>query len=69
MKILNILKLIIQAIAKFLHFTYASEITIAFIGVWINLFENRVIGLTLIAWAVTLFIINLQSRLKQSKTN
>jgi hypothetical protein len=69
MKIVNILKRIIQAIAKFLHFAYASEITIAAIGVWVNLFESKVIGLMLIAWAVVLFVVNSQSRLKQSKTN
>lgn len=58
--IYNYLIIIVKAIAKFLNYAYASEITIAAIGVWVNLFQNKVIGSLLIGWAVMLFIINFQ---------
>jgi hypothetical protein len=53
----------IKAIAKFLHFTYASEITIAVLAVLIGLFYSGLVGCILFIWGVGLFI----NQLKQNQ--
>ena len=53
----------IKAIAKFLKYSYASEITIAVLAVLIGLFYSGLIGCILFIWAVGLFI----NQLKQNQ--
>jgi hypothetical protein len=65
-KLLSYLSIAIKAIAQFLAFPYASEITIGVVAVVIFLFHLKFWGVALLVWGVLLFI-NQFNKNKQKK--
>ena len=48
--------IVVKAIAKFLHFAYAPEITIGVLAVLLGLFYSGLLGFLLFLWAIGLLI-------------
>jgi hypothetical protein len=61
--LLNYLLIAFKAVAKFLKYAYASQITIGALAVFVYLFHSKFFGVLLFAWGLLLFI----NELKQQK--
>jgi high-affinity Fe2+/Pb2+ permease len=55
-KILDVLKVGLKAIGKFLRYTYASQITIGALAVLIGLTLSKFLGVVIFVWGILLFI-------------
>jgi hypothetical protein len=54
--ILNYAGIVIKAIARFVNFPYAAEVSLAVVAVLIGIFYHRWMGGLLFIWAALLFI-------------
>lgn len=55
-KILNYFLIVLKAVAQFLHFPLASEITIGVIAILLYVFQHRFWGVVLLVWGILLLI-------------